>query len=209
MKPNYEHRDEDVQAQQSLVNYKPIIFSRAMIHALQNDAKIETRRPVNPSNEVHKWLAYGVSTPDLESTGPENNLCPYGVPGDILWVREKFAPPSAAQIDDAYMYAADYPVNPFAKGIWRPSIHMPRKACRIFLEVESRKLQRIQDITPDECMHEGVEFADDMGLLLTAGPVQAFHHLWDSMYGSHEWKAWAKNPLVWAVRFRVLKNHKP
>lgn len=187
---------------------RPIIFSDKMIRALIDGRKTQTRRPLK--EHPLEWLQDGF-TPEFVAH-PENYLCPYGYSGDRLWVRECFAVvPSTAyahsedvqqtiQPDDDY-YAAIYRAGWSRSNggfSWRPSIHMPRWASRIALEVLSARIERLNDISEADAKAEGV-------FLASASEAQGNTHrtefagLWESIYGPGAWDA---NPWVWVIEFR-------
>jgi hypothetical protein len=120
--------------------------------------------------------------------------CPYGYPGDRLWVRETWKP----CFDDksGTQYRAD---ERGCTGPWRPSIFMQRKRSRITLEIAEVRVERVQDISPDDCVAEGVTVygSTDSGDLR-----QAYAELWDSINGKTY--PWASNPWVWAIHFSRL-----
>lgn len=127
-------------------------------------------------------------------------LCPYGQPGDRLWVRETWAPvPSGpCRPDNPVMYAAT--VEKPHIWTWKPSIHMPRWASRITLEVTGVRVERLQDISNADCWAEGM--CDDNN------PEQKlnrrwFSELWESINGPGSWE---QNPWVWVVEFRRVEK---
>ena len=142
----------------------PILFSTAMIKAILDGKKSMTRRIIK-SKTLDKFINL--------IWNPNENVCycPYGKVGDILWVRETWGNYSYDEPESNvvyFMYRADYPDN--AKGYWyepeqinwcdlprwRPSIHMPRKACRIRLRITDVKVERLQDITKEDAKAEGI-----------------------------------------------------
>lgn len=129
------------------------------------------------------------------------NHCPYGQPGDRLWVRETWQGDEADKIS---VYKADE--GAFAER-WRPSIHMPRWASRITLEIVSVKVQKLSDITQDDARSEGITDGGcfNCGESEPCGcknpepiPRDAFINLWQKVYGDG---SWYKNPWVWVVEF--------
>lgn len=160
-------------------------------------------------------------------------FCPYGQVGDRLWVRETWATyyrettkPDFREADDV-VFRADYEgLHPDVYGCWRPSIHMPRWACRIELEITGVRVERLQDISPDDAIAEGLTaISKDGGRTTKYGipdsdgypgtdntgwpwehwrfsPVDAFQHLWESINGAGSWDA---NPWVWVIEFKRVK----
>lgn len=148
--------------------------------------------------------------------------CPYGEPGDRLWVREshKFENDKGDCIfykaDGARHYVQDNGewLRPEDMWKWRPSIHMPRWASRITLEVESVRVERLQAISEEDAKAEGADPVvllpdDDTGLLTTVmhdtkgDHRDGFAALWSSINGLGSWQA---NPWVWVVGFKVIRS---
>lgn len=138
--------------------------------------------------------------------------CPYGQPGDRLWVREAWQAidgneralrimtephPSRGWIE----YAATVPEGHEPPPRWRPSIHMPRWASRITLEVTGVRVERLQDISEADATAEGVSAIPDE--MRRATPRCDFQALWQSINGPD---SWAANPWVWIVEFRRIES---
>ena len=169
-------------------NERPILFSGPMVNAYRDGRKTKTRR-------VAKMPL------DLSS-------CPYGQPGDYLWVRESWKtfaewdiiPPSALPAYDdpvPIFYPADCYFSPVIEDIpvWgrsRSPIHMPRWASRITLEILNVRVEPLQDITDEDAIAEGV-LPDEH-----VSPRERFRWLWESING---YELWASNPLVWVIEF--------
>jgi len=180
---------------------RPILFSGAMVRALLAGTKTQTRRVVKKSE---CWPISAVRATMLESRGsamavdaqsrtygPEIK-CPYGQPGDRLWVRETWHDASSA-LHSCALYRADG--GEIYGGKWAPSIHMPRWASRITLEITSVRVERLQDISEADAIAEGV-YTDP------ASPAyDAYAQLWDEINGPG---SWAANPWVWVLEFRRL-----
>lgn len=206
---------------------RPIIFSGPMIRALLDGRKTMTRRVYKGRVEPQLGLPSEMQE-DLELRG--FNLCgdawakPRYMSDDRLWVRENFAivPATAYRMSDgvqqiidpneadmAAIYAAGWERS-IPK--WRPSIHMPRWASRMTLIVESVKVERLQDINRADAIAEGLSLAsaiieefwrwpapfDDRTWL---SPIAAYRWLWGELHGAD---AWAANPWVAAISFRVI-----
>lgn len=237
----------------------PILFSTDMVKAIMADRKTETRRsrglyninlPVwigsytppeklTYNTEVRsgkRTLGAWFSSITFPGTGRFIN-CPYGQPGDILWVRETWADASLGKpLSPATVsFKADYSIEtinlPENKGIWKPSIHMPKAAARIWLGVKDLSLQRVQELTVDQIKAEGVRIPIDKGGVVfnisddhsafnylsadywvstttpeerTALLYRAFWaELWVSINGP---ASWHQNPWVWVVKFKVLST---
>lgn len=188
---------------------RPIIFSAPMVRAILSGAKTQTRRLVRPQPEYR----HGVLFPQGSSTGYSPSLlagaCPFGRPGDRLWVREQFACVRTQEM--RYVeYKADRSLSDFdgydspAGGRWRPSIHMPRWASRITLEITDVRVERLQDISEEDAKAEGVSMPDG-----TPTPPdfwsyrREFRLVWEQIHGGGSWDA---NPFVWVVTFRRIDH---
>lgn len=144
------------------------------------------------------------------SVNPTIIQCPYGAPGDRLWVRECWGAsadtnPETGMAD--VLFRADQVTKKVCR--WRSSVHMPRWACRIILEVASVRVERLQDISEEDAKAEGVTPTDFTGYehpdnpTLSSGAYRdGFIDFWQSIHGSGSWD---ENPFVWAVEFRRLE----
>jgi hypothetical protein len=182
-----------------VVREKPILFSNAMIRAVLAGTKTQTRRVVKGT--ALEWLRPDGFTPEFVAS-EENRLCPYGHPGDQLWVRETWR-----RYGDGIAYRADFHDKAFADSVhapWKPSIHMPRAAARIQLEVTDVRVERLQAISAEDARAEGhprrEEITDEETHRDAA--VDWYRDLWDSINGPGSWNA---NPWVWVVEFRRLR----
>lgn len=195
---------------------RPILFSAPMVRAILAGAKVQTRRVVNPepagsvttiyrpfAHEPNNWQGYADNVGFIRWYG----RCRYGQPGDRLWVRETWAVP--------HRYDHLGPSNIPVLGVrthyaateergglrWRPSIHMPRWASRITLEITAVRVERLQDISEADAKAEGAE-----PYLHPVHPareqlrhVDGFQALWESINGPDSWDL---NPWVWVVEFK-------
>ena len=185
---------------------RPILMSGAMVRAILDGSKTQTRRIVKPQPEHGIIPCAWVDTLWAELDAKGGCRChmapvrfPYGAPGDRLWVRETFAHHfgelryRADESPDSYYYGA--------KG-WKPSIFMPRALSRITLEITGVRVERVQDISEDDAWAEGVEppmlHPDDPGNLDVARAT--FAALWDSINAARA--PWESNPWVWVVEFK-------
>lgn len=184
---------------------RPILFSGPMVRALLAGTKTQTRRAIKPQPYVDEmgnacWNGwnYGQDTSGrplfktLASPIPLSRmkrvLCPYGQPGDRLWVREAWA-----ALTTGFAYRADPIWNSPPAARWIPSIHMPRAASRITLEVTEVRVERLQDISEADAVAEGA-FTDP-----ACPAYDAYRSLWESINGPGSWDA---NPWVWVVEFQ-------
>lgn len=185
---------------------KPILFNTEMVHAILDGRKTVTRRVVkfldgrNPT-----WTGY---TPDGAVLYGANNIPAAKAPyrsGDILYVRETWA---KCQNAKSYVYKADFDgyaaevFQPLIK--WHPSIHMPRKAARIFLRVTDVRVERLQEIDENGAIAEGLYRGWRLTQASTpAGTArQAFMWLWQHLTRkAPSEQGWAANPWVWVIEF--------
>ena len=197
----------------------PIIFSTPMVQAILGGVKTQTRR-IAKLNAAGRVARKGKNWhPD----DPEAILaCPYGQPGDQLWVRETWnadVPEIVYKADMGTRYLdEDHPhymdllrldlLRLYDKQIggWRPSIHMPKWAARIHLRITMVRLQRLQKISFEDAKNEGVEFWRSTetlkGLPACACHYYEFEDLWAHINGRDSWNL---NPLVWTLDFEVEK----
>lgn len=205
---------------------RPIRFSAPMVRAILEGRKTQTRRVVKPQPVIDRtWLGGWKHETRKATTALGSpliaNACPYGQPGDRLWVRETWAPRTlgAWPLMDQHMkpiYRASED-RPEWKQIWKPSIHMPRWASRITLEVTGVRVERLQDISEADAIAEGVErtitgdgwrrYCNDpeleaCGLTPCASAANSFRSLWEWINSPDSWTA---NPWVWVVEFRRLQ----
>lgn len=205
------------------IKERPILFSAPMVRAILEGRKTMTRRTrgldkINDDPEAWalvankgggKWMFRRKDSCTFATA-----TCPYGNPGDRLWVRETWMPifvnPLPGYDIDKTQYRADE-TNPRAgKGMWRPSIHMPRQRSRITLEITNVRVERLQDITEDDAVAEGVEIipADGVSYVDYTGvyvckecAVFSFFSLWEKINGRASLDS---NPWVWVVKFRRI-----
>lgn len=187
---------------------RPILFSGPMVQAILEGRKTQTRR-----------VAKLTDTGRVKAVGSRKNwhlddqnavqACPFGQPGDRLWVREKHARTEEPYIQPHYL--ADGPVPTISErhdaGLLRvfPSIHMPRWASRINLEITGIRVERLQEISEADAMAEGAPL--ELGRLertilgAKAKYRSGFVRLWQSINGPGSWDA---NPWVWVIEFRRM-----
>ena len=211
---------------------RPILFSGPMVLAIRGGLKTMTRRVV-------KWPTWVEDIDDaamklqehgtialMEDGLPRKTFgCPYGVPGDRLWVRETFALVETTRGPAVYYRAGggrlidwcDGPVgllgecaNEGFEGPWTPSIFMRRWQSRLTLEVTSVGVELVQDISEEAAKREGVsELAHGFGLVGQAmrfpRASTVFRMLWDSINAARGY-GWDANPWVWVVGFRILEG---
>lgn len=214
---------------------RPILFSGPMVRALLNGSKTQTRRV------VRNQFANDATPAEVAATSPEGwqisghsglwwddagaciddaIRCPYGQPGDRLWVKETHLAWWSVNPDDptgqrvfshVAAFAADgYELEPGER--WIPSIHMRRVASRIALEIIGVRVERLQDISEADAIAEGCTKNHngyywggphpEHGLKQMATAVGVYRDLWQSINGIGSWDA---NPWVWVVEFKLVK----
>lgn len=196
---------------------KPILFSTLMIQAILAGRKTQTRRIIKPQpqendhpDKLGKFWWKGSHGWDERQLIP---LCPYGQIGDILWVRETFIPPMGYGTISRYIYKATEDLDCF-KGLWKPSIFMPKEACRIKLEITNIRVEKLQNISEEDVIAEGIIGVQRPGgfgfglkkewdykfPLHERTPIDAYRMLWEKINGKDSWFV---NPLVWVIEFKI------
>jgi hypothetical protein len=167
---------------------RPILFSGPMVRAILDGRKTQTRRIIKPQPGLNNRITKAGRT--INITDPKVcDLCPYGKPGDRLWVQESWY---ESPMTGECKYKADGEIVGWRP---RPSIHMPRLASRITLEVTGIRCERLQDISVDDCIAEGMDPHPKAHI----GPYQEYHNLWESIHGEGSCDA---NPYVFVVEFK-------
>lgn len=205
---------------------RPIIFKTEMVQAILSGAKTQTRRVVKS-----KWIDILTDKAYISEYREElaSNFCPYGEVGTTLWVRETWRGIEQDFGSPRYEYKASEKINLIDK--WKPSIFMPREAARIFLKVTGVRVERLQDISEQDAIAEGIEqnendvWPPDYKLCPSCGgtkvhaalgqhlgvtevdcttcdtPIKRYKILWEKIYGKGSWDL---NPFVWRINFEKL-----
>lgn len=208
---------------------KPALFSTEMVRAILEGRKRMTRRPLNKKHyPVDSYVDLSGAVPEIRGKyqflrlkngheyGPVTAPC---FPGDTLWTRETWyyeehmhdltaGEPDlpGGRYSHRYVYKASNPDYPVNVGVgehgWKPSIHMPRAAARIFLKVKSVRVERLQDITEDDCEDEGMypPYACRSESGYRFEMRTQFKELWDSIYAKRGY-GWDTSPWVWVIEF--------
>jgi hypothetical protein len=190
---------------------RPILFSGPMVRAILEGKKTATRRIVKRQGDMEfdpadphfgpYWLSY-VTDADGEAARVR---CPYGSPGDRLWVREGHAL-DGSQVFYRAGHAEAQSSGPRVDIRWRPSIFMPRRASRITLEITGVRVERLQQISEADAMAEGCPLINPDPFIPGHGGSSAsgwYSQLWEDINGAGSWDA---NPWVWVVEFRALER---
>ena len=183
-----------------MMNFRPILFSTPMVQAILDGRKTQTRRVIKP--QPLDVVTYA----DQRVWYPEVIKCPYEV-GDVLWVRETFTNSEEYPFIFYKADADDVSIK------WKPSIFMPKSACRLFLQVKSVRVERLQDITEEDAIAEGIERIKKDGMLSFRSyavkhdacvyPYVSFQTLWHKINGP---TSWVKNPWVWVIEFEKIEK---
>lgn len=204
-----------------------MIFNAEMVRAILDGRKTQTRRPVKfPVHDKNLGceLAGNELAGELSAGNYLNSA--FGKPGDRIWVRETFCPVDDTQYGGEKWvdyratpkFEASHPAgwdsapNDAEALKWRPSIHMPRWASRILLEITDVRVERLNAISEEDARAEGII---DGGCLNCGEPepcgcanpepdaTDAFAYLWQSIYGQESWNA---NPWVWVISFKRVEG---
>ncbi|HCC5915891.1 hypothetical protein [Klebsiella pneumoniae] len=229
-----------------------MIFNGEMVRALLDGRKTQTRRimkaqpsedftPMNMALEADykaRWYTPGIVDKDgyLQPAGKEvfgvaneneGYSCPFGAVGDRIWVRETWDRYNIDQDSHDMAYRATIPEDWPESGRWRPSIHMPRWASRITLEITDVRVERLNAISEQDAQSEGVHtevwdqtvvarnyaaideffqfWSEDMPHYVEMNQLyrSSFRSLWESIYGAENWQA---NPWVWVIEFKRVEG---
>ena len=186
---------------------KPIIFSTPMVRAILDGRKTQSRRVIKgdilPGWDQEWQTPCYLKIRDGKAYGNVIRT-PYR-PGDVLWIRETFNR-MFNRIENKfdYWHKAGNDFEDDYDERWRPSIHMPREAARIFLKITDVRVERLQDITDEDVLSEG--FKMDNPAIFLKGYQGAFQGLWDSLNAKRGY-SWESNPWVWVYSFQRLENY--
>ncbi len=211
---------------------KPILFNTAMVQAILDGRKTQTRRLVHPAHIAALKFPARLSHPEMTDLEYLNRFAsPKYHVGDVLYVREtwKIATGDFAGggfgLFDTYIYKADgkakddYPAEQLTSEIcWHPSIHMPKEAARIFLRITGSRIERLRDITEEDAKAEGApacfcdeEYEDErfcQSREKRMGERLAFAEIWDGTLTreTRPMLGWHANPFVWVYTFEKISR---
>jgi hypothetical protein len=207
---------------------KPILFSTPMVKAILDGKKTQTRRVIKIDDAPENWKI-SIAGTSIVRTEPYDVKLPRYAAGDILWVRETWqigykednpcdintwTPLQACvpchrsgecTLIESHPYQYLYKASPethenYDVLTWRPSIHMPREAARLFLRVKNVRVERLQDISYDDCLQEGMhDYGTDVDTL------GAFQDLWQKLNAKRGY-GWDTNPWVWVYEFEKISK---
>jgi hypothetical protein len=213
-----------------MMKERPILFNGEMVRAILDGRKTQTRRVIKPvTMKILEVAARAGECSGFMHTGVLRKhdlsylrlFSPFGQPGDRLWVREAWrvlndfdrCKPSDVSKDSLVHYQADnglsyetliFNHNDGRFGRWRPSIHMPRWASRITLEVRDVRVERVQEISEEDAKAEGDKERSGFPEYHVHGAkchVNWFRDLWNSINEKRGF-GWDENPFVWVVEFK-------
>ncbi|MHC1739694.1 MAG: hypothetical protein AB9897_01130 [Anaerolineaceae bacterium] len=211
---------------------KPILFSGEMVRAILDGRKTQTRRVIKPQPRFIKDQT-GCKYLQIPGKGVwfDDDPMPstYGQPGDRLWVRETFCPVDNSEFADSlgegdekvfwidYRATPKYGMNSPAgwdedqkdnpdHAIWRPSIFMPRKYSRILLEITNIRVERLQEISEEDAIAEGIDpnINPAAPQYISWSNKRAYEYLWDCLNAKRGF-GWNANPWVWVIEFKVIQ----
>lgn len=210
---------------------RPIIFNTEMVQAILDGRKTQTRRPMQPQphKDWHpfstkaKWDAptvidkkgfYQPAKYEVFGVSDEYQsfVSPFGAIGDQLWVRETWRKfnssdecgcsesPCTCPSNGTVLFKASHDDS---ESKWKPSIHMPRSAARIILEVTDVRVERLKDISEEDAIAEGCNYPEVQGMGWKFTAAFNFKFLWKKIYGEQSLKS---NPWVWVIEFNVIST---
>ena len=192
-----------------MMTVKPILFNTEMVKAIMEGRKTQTRRVIRfpdgttgrlPECGARDYIYYlgGIKYPPYQAE-------------DVLWVREtwcRIGNPKAGR-PMHYCYRADMEEpskdDMGFMALWKPSIHMPKEAARLFLRVKDVRVERLQDMKAQDSLDEGVKLSLN-GIVNGADPLLPFAELWNSTINKQDFSkyCWSANPWVWVIKFERL-----
>lgn len=213
------------------VKQRPILFSTPMVQAILEGRKTQTRRVIKNISEEATFFGIEENPElvsiDIEQEEPEihngtfalfeenSSKFPYGNIGDILWVRETWNNYNenfyGFPDKEIYLYKAN---GTDRTCTWKPSIFMPKDACRIFLEIENIKVERLQEISEEDARAEGIEREWD-GIatwykdylkpneMIKRYAKESFESLWKFINGKQSWE---ENQWIWVIEFKKIEK---
>lgn len=210
-----EHYHAQIEAAQR-AKERPIIFTAEMVCAILEGRKTQTRRQIKglPIDAEKIWHDGGCWIVENQhgQCWKKALKCPYGQPGYHLWVRETWR----QLFGNEYAYSAT-DSDVYTETKWRPSIHMPRAAARIHLQITHIRAERLHDITDEDAIAEGIGrtrpnngpnyYYDNyhtgrwMKPNMLNNPIASYCTLWEKIYGPGSWE---QNPWVWAINFKKI-----
>jgi hypothetical protein len=184
---------------------RPILFNAEMVRAILDGRKTQTRRVIRVQPSGDKVI-YDPAIGFRFHGGPNIKQSPYGKVGDELYVRETWS-----RNGSCIVYRSTWKGNDKK---WHPSIHMPKWASRIKLRVTDVRVERLQSISEEDAISEGIwKYGDEDSYKMytattafgTTNPIRSFKSLWESI-NKKRGLGWDKNPWVWVIEFEVIND---
>lgn len=198
---------------------KPVLFNTEMVRAILDGRKTVTRRALK--GDAREYIEIDVDNSVIgvydmfEGTvRPVLDYAPYR-PGDILYVRETFCTYCADHVIDGVRYAYKADATPESERIrkeycykYRPSIHMPKEAARVFLRVTDVRVEKLQDISVDGVEQEGVPLTFPITKMIDSEHLKKFITVWNSTIKKSDIDlySWQANPWVWVIEFERISK---
>lgn len=196
---------------------RPILFSTPMVQAILEGRKTQTRRGVKfpkdfvGGNAIFDNQPFGLKYESTDFLGCLKRLFPKWQIGDVLWVRETW---TLSELNIKYRADGEFNQEDYELGVvnkWKPSIFMPREAARIFLKVTNIRVERLQDITEEDAVNEGISFNSNSiqsgygvsGSTVHVSAISAFKALWQKINGV---ESWDENPWLWVIEFETCER---
>ncbi len=198
----------------------PILFTSEMVAGLRLEAarpgqgKNKSRRPIKaPTTTGRFLLSFNHGVPEF-NFGPDDrkpsgdlrwHRCPFGKPGDLVWVRETHCTDNGIVGSSRVLYRSDCDWKP-PGAKWTPAIHMPRWVSRLTLRLTDVRVERLEDISINDALREMALTPESAAAAKGESwdPLDAFDDLWDATYGQGAARA---NPWVWALTFEVIERN--
>lgn len=216
-----------------MTKFRPILFNTEMVQAVLEGRKTQTRRIIKPKPEPLEVLIKETNKTRIIEGKFTLCKCPFGEIGDVLWVREtwfstRFDCKELLSIgyNSHIKYKADNNYDPVKDCVgrsWKPSIHMPKEAARIFLKIKDIRVERLHNISEVDAIAEGIYsdfnpikeknmfrdylYSTDRGIASKSSffesPVNSFFSLWNFTYGEN---SFLQNPWVWVIEFERIEK---
>lgn len=194
---------------ETLTKERPILMSSSMIQAILSGDKTQTRRMVKPQPDKQMFpVGMGYWSEWPKRLDYPYQKCPYGEIGDVLWCRETWLRSNYVERDEEDNIISSTPSEYYYKASWeggsrkwKPSIFMPKEACRIRLEITDVRVERLQDISENDAIAEGIKTVDWMHLPTSDPCVCGYSVLWEKINGKGSWR---DNPFIWVINFKRI-----
>ncbi len=223
-------KDKIITVKKQTINsyvFRPMLFSTSMVQAILEGRKTQTRRmcKVQPENGCYVELNMKSSLVEFDTNeGIDNKYCKFSVSiGDIIWVRETFLMKQSSNESKLYIHKADCSSEHLEHyaGQWKPSLFMPKEACRLFLEITNIRVERLNEISKEDAINEGIQpllmsrmqqiqsgqlyrnyLSKDELFNDGLSAINSYKSLWQKI---NVINSWSENPFVWVYNFKVIE----